>query len=74
MKSLDGQGFKYQNYASKEINGSFGRPDWICDKCRAVFSGYERLREHKRENHAYAIIAAVCGVELLSAISSAPCC
>lgn len=74
MKSLDGQGFKYQNFASKGMGGGFGRPDWICDKCKAIFAGYERLRQHKRDEHAYALIAAVCGGEILGAISSTPCC
>ena len=66
MWQLDEYGYKYRNYAVKSPRLLFGRPDWKCDKCERIFSGYNKLRDHIRETHAYAVAATVCGCILYS--------
>ena len=63
MPTFNERGFKYKNYGSKQTRKLWGRPEWVCDKCLAIFSSYRWLKEHQWDKHAY----AVAGVLLLSA-------
>ena len=49
--------FKFQNYAF--ASGLLARPNWKCDKCARIFSGYNKLKLHKQQEHAYMIIVAI---------------
>ena len=55
--------FKFQNYAF--TNGLLARPNWKCDKCAKIFSGYNKLKLHKQQEHAY-VVAAVVAAWLVS--------
>ena len=56
--------FKFQNYAF--TTGLLARPNWKCDKCMKIFSGYNKLKLHKQQEHAYVIAAAVVAWLVLS--------
>ena len=67
------KGYKYEKYVSDKPRSLFGKPEWVCDKCSAVFPTFLKLKNHRWE-HAYVLAALLAGGELAMNFASSLCC